>query len=85
MKLPRKGILIRLAIYLPLIIGLLIWQLFFNERPQPQPESPAPSKGKVHTFEGPEGKEFKVIEITPEQAKEMGVQLPEKPAPAKAE
>ena len=68
MKLPRKGILIRLGIYLP-IIGCLAWQAFFaREKPQPQP-APAPKK------------EFQIIEVTPEEAKAMGVDLefPEDP------
>ncbi len=71
MKLPRKGILIRLGIYLP-IIGYLAWQAFFaREEPQPQP---APKK------------EFQIIEVTPEEAKAMGVDLefprdPPEPSP----
>ncbi len=77
MKLPRKGILIRLGIYLP-IIGYLAWQAFFSgNKPQPEPEE-AP-KGNVRTFSGPDGEEFKVIEVTPEQVKEMGVEIPEHP------
>ncbi|MGH1343022.1 MAG: hypothetical protein ACRBN8_15790 [Nannocystales bacterium] len=86
MKLPRKGILIRLGIYLP-IIGVLAWQAFFAKKePQPQPQE-AP-KGNVRSFSGPDGKEFKVIEVTPDEARAMGVEIPEdldKPAADAAE
>lgn len=82
MKLPRKGILIRLAIYLP-VIGFLAWRVFFargEEAPAPvEPEPP----GNVRTIAGPDGKEFKIIEVTPEEAKAMGVEIPEKPADAR--
>ncbi len=64
MKLPRKGILIRLAIYLPLIIGLVIWRAFFaggDEAPA-APEPPPPAKFQT---------------ITLEEAKAMGLELPE--------
>ena len=78
MKLPRKGILIRLGIYLP-IIGFLAWQAFFgNNKPAPPPaEAP---KGNVRTISGPDGKEFKVIEVTPDEARAMGVEIPEPPS-----
>lgn len=75
MKLPRKGILIRLGIYLP-IIGFLAWQAFFaNDKPEPTPQEGP--RGNVRTFSGPEGKEFKVIEVTPDEARAMGVEIPE--------
>lgn len=78
MKLPRKGILIRLGIYLP-IIGFLAWQAFFaNDKSQPAPQDAPPRN--VRTFSGPDGKEIKVIEVTPEQAKAMGVEIPENPS-----
>jgi len=83
MKLPRKGILIRLGIYLP-IIGFLAWQAFFSkDKPQPAPEE-AP-KGNVRTISGPDGKEFKVIEVTPDEARAMGVEIPEHPTEPTAE
>lgn len=72
MKLPRKGILIRLGIYLP-IIGFLAWQAFFaNDKPAPPPEEPAK-------------KEFQVIEVSPEEAKAMGWEMPEDPPEASPE
>ena len=80
MKLPRKGILIRLAIYLPLIGGLLVWRACFFEREEIIEPAQAPSGGRVRTIAGPEGKEFKIIEITPEEARQMGVEVPEQPA-----
>lgn len=78
MKWPRKGILIRLAIYLP-IIGFLSYQAFFkkpdvDEASQATPQAVEP---RTRTIEGPDGKEFKIIEITPEEAKAMGVEVPE--------
>lgn len=84
MKLPRKGILIRLAIYLP-IIGFLSWKAFFaggDEQPAPQAEPTSP--GRVRTIAGPDGQEMKIIEITPEEAKAMGVEIPEHPPGAPA-
>ena len=72
MKLPRKGILIRLGIYLP-IIGFLAWQAFFaNKTPQPTPE------------ESPQ-KEFQVIEMTKDEARAMGLEIPEDPPEPAAE
>ncbi|MCR9164297.1 MAG: hypothetical protein ACE37F_24875 [Nannocystaceae bacterium] len=84
MKLPRKGILIRLAIYLP-IIGFLSWKAFFaggDEQPAPEPEQTPP--GRVRTIAGPDGQEMKIIEITPDEAKAMGVEIPDPPAGAPA-
>ncbi|MEM6294382.1 MAG: hypothetical protein AAGA54_24120 [Myxococcota bacterium] len=78
MKWPRRGILIRLAIYLP-IIGYLSYQAFFAGEKEPEPP-PAADQPTVRTLSGPDGKEFKVIEVTPEQAEAMGVKMPEKPA-----
>jgi len=88
MKLPRKGILIRLAIYLPLIGGLLVWRACYFEREeiieQPAPVPPTVgepgSNQRVRTIVGPEGEEMKIIEITEEEARQMGVEIPERPA-----
>lgn len=72
MKLPRKGILIRLGIYLP-IIGVLAWQAFFaNDKPAPAPQE-APKK------------KFQVMEVSPEEAKAMGWEMPEDPPEPAAE
>ncbi len=78
MKRPRKGILIRLAIYLP-IIGFLSYQAFFVDRSAPPAPDAEAQPGKVRHIQGPDGKEFKVIEVTPEEARQMGVEIPEPP------
>jgi len=82
MKLPRKGILIRLGIYLPVIIGLVVWRACVFEREEMVIEqaSDAEPKGRVRTMQGPDGKEMKIIEITPEEARAMGVEVPPTPA-----
>ena len=67
MKLPRKGILIRLAIYLPLIGGLLVWRACYFEREEViQPAPQGPSHGPIRT-------------ITVEEARKLGIDVPEKP------
>ncbi len=84
MKLPRKGILIRLAIYLP-VIGFLSWKAFFaGSDDPPAPEAEQTSPGRVRTIAGPDGQELKIIEITPDEAKAMGVEIPEHPPEAPA-
>ena len=83
MKWPRKGILIRLAIYLP-IIGYLTYQAFFVDRGPPAEAAAPDEPGRVRHIQGPDGKEFKVIEVTPEEARQMGVEIPE-PPPSAAE
>ena len=82
MKLPRKGILIRLGIYLPVIIGLVVWRACVFEREEMVIEqaSDAEPKGRVRTMQGPDGKEMKIIEITPEEARAMGVEVPPEPS-----
>ncbi len=80
MKLPRKGILIRLAIYLPIIGALVIWRACYFDREEIVEPASAPAEpGRERTIAGPDGQEFKVIEITPDEAKAMGVEMPEKP------
>jgi hypothetical protein len=79
MKLPRKGILIRLAIYLPLIGGLLVWRACYFEREEiaaePSPQQPSPRR--IDTIVGPNGEEVPVYGITREEAKAMGVDASE--------
>ena len=71
MKLPRKGILIRLGIYLP-IIAVLAWQAFARNKPQPPPEE-APAK------------KFQLLEVTREEFEAMGHEIPEDPPVPEAE
>lgn len=68
MKLPRKGILIRLAIYLPLIGGLVVWRTCYFEREEiiEQPAPQAPSNGPIRT-------------ISVEEARQMGIEVSEEP------
>lgn len=88
---PRKGILIRLAIYLP-IIGFFTYGAFFRDKEAP-PESaqPAePSVGKIRTMVGPDGQTIEYLEVTPDEAKQMGVSAEQlapraKPEPAEPE
>lgn len=66
MRWPRKGILIRLLIWPP-ILGYAVWSAFFRERePAPPPVVEQPV-GKKRTIEGPDGKTFQIIELTPEE------------------
>lgn len=86
MKLPRKGILIRLGIYLPIIGGLIVWRACYFEREQVtvEPTAERPGPRRIDTMIGPNGEEVPVFEITQEEAKAMGVQMPEPPAKAPA-
>jgi hypothetical protein len=75
MRWPRKGILIRLLIYLP-ILGYLSWRVLAAREPAEAPVDPAQSYPK-RTFTTEDGKTFEVLEVTPEQAeKMMGRPLP---------
>ena len=86
MRLPRKGILIRLAIYLPLI-GFFGWQAvsrYLDERKAEAEAEATRSKldalppEQFRTFTLPDGTVKKVPVLTPEQAEEIyGVKVPE--------
>lgn len=89
MKLPRKGILIRLVIYIPLlsICGYMAFQRF---RAQQAADAGQEVEGRKTKFTLPDGKSVEVIEISPEQARQMGydpgapgAEAPAKAAPAK--
>ena len=81
MRLPRKGVLIRLAIYVPLI-GFLSWNAITNCQARRQaadeaaatPPAPdmeerlAPHK-RIITM--PDGTQQAIYELTPEEAKEI--------------
>jgi hypothetical protein len=69
MRMPSKGVLIRLAIYLP-IIGFLAWRAFAPSEPEPQP-APEAQEMPTRTFTTEDGKKIEVIQVTPEQAQKM--------------
>ena len=82
MRMPSKGVLIRLAIYLP-IIGFLAWRAFAPSKVEDAPGEIAPEDYKSQTFTTEDGKKLEVIQVTPEQAeKMMGRPVP---TPAEAE
>lgn len=73
MQLPRKGILIRLFIYLPLL-GFFGWQAYQRYRSEQAVESAAPElEGRKTKFTLPDGKSVEVVEISEEQARQMGL------------
>lgn len=86
MQLPRKAVLIRICIYGPILayFGYLAWQKYSAE----QAEADVPGlEGSRHTFTLPDGKSVEVVEITEEQARQMGLEPPgaadaKSPAPA---
>ncbi len=74
MKLPRKGILIRLAIYVP-VISFLTWNAFFkNGCGNQEPEAPTQqaTPGKQRTMTMPDGSEVHYLELTEDEARSMG-------------
>lgn len=87
MALPRKGILIRLAIYVPLI-GFFGWQAinrFLEDRGQDatidaqQRKLDALPPEKFQSFTLPDGTVKKVPVLTPEEAEEIyGIEVPDK-------
>lgn len=87
MKLPRKGILIRLAIYLPIIGGLVVWRACYFEREEVAAEQgpKQPPLRRIDTKFGPNGEEIPVYAITPEEAKAMGMPVHETPGKAPAD
>ena len=87
MKLPRKGILIRLAIYVP-VISFLAWNAFGKSGCGKQ-EEPAPAvqttPGKQRTMTMPDGSEVHYLELTEDEARQMGIDPDPSKGPAKAE
>ena len=86
MRLPRKGILIRLAIYLPLL-GYFGWRAYDrwwteNHPPAAQTDPLDPYRRKVTL---PDGREQEYIELTREQAEELIGPLPPEGAPTPGE
>lgn len=73
MNLPRKGILIRLFIYVPLL-GFFGWQAYQRYRSEQAAETEAPQlEGRKTKFTLPDGKSVEVVEISEEQARQMGL------------
>jgi hypothetical protein len=88
MKLPRKAILIRLVIYVPLL-AFATWYFMFrgggaDEAAAPASSQPAPGKRRTMTM--PDGSEVHYLELTPEEARQMGLdpEPPEEASPAEA-
>lgn len=88
MRLPRKGILIRLCIYIPLL-GFFGWKAWQRYQAEQTVERAAPEiDGVKRTLTTPDGKSIEFIEITEDQARKMGYQpdtpakAPDAPAPA---
>ncbi|MCH9687278.1 MAG: hypothetical protein K0V04_37940 [Deltaproteobacteria bacterium] len=82
---PRRGIIIRLLIYVPLI-GLLAWRAFRSDdtvQVEPEPKASTEdvdAKLAPHTrvFTMPDGTKREVVELSPAQAEEiLGVQVPD--------
>ena len=91
MRMPRKAILIRLAIYVPLLsyFGWQAWQHLQAERAAGAPPEMEQAPGELaDPFDGlptktidVDGKKVKVYEITPEQAEAyLGVKPGDAPA-----
>lgn len=83
MRLPSKGILIRLCIYVPLLafFGYKAYQRYQSEQAA---ETAAPEKGVKRTIVGPDGKPMEYFEITEEQARQMGYKPEPEAKPADA-
>jgi hypothetical protein len=85
MKLPPKGVLIRICIYGPLLafFGYQACQKYKAEQEQ---EKAAPViDGRKHTFTLPDGKSVEVVEISEDQARQMGFDPSKSGPPSKAE
>ncbi|MDC0718674.1 hypothetical protein [Nannocystis bainbridge] len=76
MKLPSKGVLIRLCIYVPLLayFGYMACQKYKEEQAEQAEQNAAPVlDGPKHTFTLPDGKSVEVVEISEDQARQMGL------------
>lgn len=92
MRLPRKGVLIRLAIYVPLI-GFLSWNAITNCQARRQAADEAAATPPAPTVEDrlaphkrvitmPDGSQQSIYELTPEEAQELlgaPVNVPDEP------
>ena len=89
MRLPRKGLLIRLLIYIPLL-GFFGWQALDRYRDQRDADTERDHRNRAiedvlhqqtRSITLPDGTVQEVPVITPEQAKELwGLEVPQDPA-----
>lgn len=89
MQVPRKAVLIRIFIYGPILayFGYLAWQKYRAE--QAVTDVPA-IEGSGRTVTLPDGKTVEIVEISEDQARQMGLDPDEgrsapEPAPAAAD
>lgn len=82
MRLPRKGVLIRLCIYLPLL-GYFGWRAFDRWWTETHPPADATEGLEPYkrTISLPDGTQHEVIEMTREQAEEKFGPLPPEGGP----
>jgi hypothetical protein len=88
MKLPSKGVLIRICIYVPLLafFGWQACEKYKEEQRAEQELKAAPEiEGRKHTFTLPDGKSVEVVEISEDQARQMGFDPSKSGPPSKAE
>jgi len=85
MQLPSKAVLIRICIYGPLLayFGYLACQKYKAEQAE-QNDAPV-LEGRKHTFTLPDGKSVEVVEISEDQARQMGLDPDRSGPPSKAE
>ena len=82
MRLPRKGILIRIAIYGTIITVLGVRALLQCNEERAAKQSEVEELGTPRTMTLPDGKQVQVIEITPEKAAQLGYTAPPTVGPA---
>lgn len=85
MQLPRKAVLIRICIYGPLLayFGYMACQKYQAEKAE---QNAAPEiDGPKHTFTLPDGKSVEVVEISEDQARQMGLDPNQREPASKAE
>jgi hypothetical protein len=85
---PRRGVLIRLLVYGP-ILGYLGWHAIERWRAQREADAAVeqPSEPRKRTVTFPDGSQHEVLELTPEQAEQMlgkPLEPPKDDAPAPA-
>ncbi|PCC71041.1 hypothetical protein SAMN02745121_02487 [Nannocystis exedens] len=88
MKLPSKGVLIRICIYVPLLafFGWRACEKYQEEQRIEQEQKAAPEiEGRKHTFTLPDGKSVEVVEISEDQARQLGFDPSKSGPPSKAE